>query len=200
MATLRQILATTISLTIITTASTFRVSADSTVAVSPCSGNKVTGHNNSQSNNCVLLGTRTNRVLKEEEAELLVELLKPLSGCEFWIVTETNTYDPASEPMLFSQQLGKILEAAGLKRNSNQQIISARAKAQNPGLPPIISLPVYTRVNDRGIIIGYAQGDMKAKNSAETIAASLSALRIDNHTTAYSDLKIGSVVFYVGLS
>ena len=120
---------------------------------------------------------RRDRVLTEEQANKLYEAMRAFPGQRFWIITETSNYDKGSEQMLFSDQLSRILIAAGW---ANDQYPTA-----NPKLP----LPLYRSVTTSGIDIGYLASDESQLRVAKSLSESLGLDSVDSKPQPYSDLS-----------
>lgn len=132
------------------------------------------------------LERRRDRTLTEEQAQQLCNSMRPFVGQHFWLITETADYDQGSEQMRFSDQLSRILTAAGWIRD--QYPLADRKRP----------LPLYRRVTTSGVEIGYARGKSDQLNAAHALASGLTALHIDSTVSAFSDVST-ALVINVGL-
>lgn len=124
---------------------------------------------------------REDRFLMPDEARVLCDRLRKYAGTQFHVMVETNDRDPNSEQVRFGNQLASILTTAGWNQWNRP-------------------FPLYTRVSNRGLEIGFKADDQKSQRLAGALMSELRSFNVSGRLTPYTDIEASdALLITVGL-
>ena len=123
---------------------------------------------------------RKDRAMTQEQAESLRDAMRLYAGQRFWVLIQTNDYNPNSEQMRLGSQLKEILKSAGWIEDGT-----------------IAKNLMYRPLTDSGVSIGFgadSNTNPKGDTVAKALSIGLSAIHIDSSLEPFSDISNGLLI------